>query len=229
MTSERLVLFDIDGTLLSTTGHGVEAMMLAYTAVWGRDPRQVAYSMSGKTERRISFELLEKLGFSREEVEPRLSDWFELYPRELEKCIAPETTRVFPGVRELVEAVSNEPNLVLGLLTGNCEAAAKIKLDTAGLNGFQVGAFGEHHEDRADLVPLAIRAAQRTLGRNFSEASIMVIGDTPNDSHCGKASGASTIAVATGRYTADELATHDPDHVFESFAEVDAVLEALRA
>lgn len=229
MTSEHLVLFDIDGTLLTTNGHGVEAMMQAYTAVWDRDPRQVTYAMSGKTERQISFELLERLGFSRHEVEPRLATWFEQYPQALERCIAPETTRVFPGVRELVKQVAKEEDMVLGLLTGNCEAAADIKLATAGLDGFLVGAFGEHHERRAELVPLALEHAQTLLGQTFEGRAVVVIGDTPNDIHCGKASGAKTIAVATGGFDAEALAAHDPDFVFEDFSDLDAVMDALHA
>ena len=227
MTPESLVLFDIDGTLLSTNGRGVAAMMSAYQAIWGRDPTGVEYAMSGKTELGISLELLGLLGFSRAEVEAELPRFWELYPRELRRHIAPETTTVHPGVRELVHAVGNREDLVAGILTGNCEAAARIKLETAALDGFALGVFGQHHEERASLPPLAVEQAREMLGREYSGKSIVIIGDTPNDILCGRSVGAKSIAVATGRADLETLASHNPDHLFPDLGQVDAVLEAI--
>ena len=205
-------------------------MMNAYTAVWGRDPRKVDYQMSGKTELGISHELLGLLGFSRQEVDAGMPRFWQRYPEELQRAISPETTTVFPGIPELVRAVEAHENLVLGLLTGNCKAAAEIKVKTAGLDGFRVGAFGEHHEDRADLPALAVREAKRLTGVDFAGKSVVILGDTPNDIRCGRAAGAKTIAVATGRrFDTAELGTHQPDHLFEDFSSVTDVMAAIQA
>lgn len=229
MPLSRLVLFDIDGTLLSTNGHGVRAMMVAYTAVWGRDPSALDYRMSGKTELCISHELLALLGFSRAEVEQRLPAFWETYPRELRRHINRETTTVHPGIRELLPAISGRDEWVLGLLTGNCEEAAKVKLETADLDGFRMGVFGAHHEERAALPPLAVEAAQRQWGHEFRGKSIVIIGDTPNDIACGRAVGARTIAVATGRIDTEVLAQHEPDFLFPDLSDHEAVLAAIDA
>ena len=229
MTVKHLVLFDIDGTLLSTNGQGVEALMVAYRAVWGRDPRSVIYAMSGKTELGISHELLALLGFSRAEVESGLPRFWERYPLELRRLLVADAITVHPGVRELVAAVKSSEDMLLGLLTGNCEAAAKIKLETVGLHGFAMGAYGEHHEDRAALPPLAAETARELCGRAFAGKSVTVIGDTPNDIACGRSFGVKSIAVATGGVDADTLARHAPDHLFADLSPLENVMEAIRA
>jgi phosphoglycolate phosphatase-like HAD superfamily hydrolase len=229
MPLRHLVLFDIDGTLLSTNGRGVRAMMVAYTAVWGRDPSHVEYRMSGKTELGISHELLSLLGFSRAEVERGLPDFWEHYPRELRNHIDRSTTTVHPGVRELVSTIAARQDMVLGLLTGNCEAAAGVKLEVAGLDGFQLGIYGAHHEQRDALGPLAVETAQRLYGHAFQGKSIVVIGDTPNDILCGRAVGARTIAVGTGRIGLDTLARYEPDYLFADLSNQAAVLDAIQA
>jgi phosphoglycolate phosphatase-like HAD superfamily hydrolase len=229
MPLRHLVLFDIDGTLLSTNGHGVRAMMAAYTAVWGRDPSHVDYRMSGKTELAISHELLALLGFSRAEVDYGLPRFWELYPRELRHQISPDTTTVHPGIRELVRTVAARDDMVLGLLTGNCEEAARVKLAVAGLDGFALGVYGAHHEDRAALPGLAVETARARFGHEFQGKSIVIVGDTPNDILCGRAVGARTIAVATGRIGTEVLARYEPDYLFPTRADQAAVLAAIRA
>ena len=226
---KHLVLFDIDGTLLTTNGHGVEALMVAYNAVWGRDPRRVDYTMSGKTELNISHELMALLGFSRAEVDAGLPDFWRRYPEELRRQISPETTTVLPGIRRLVEAVGDDERMVLGLVTGNCEAAARVKLEIAGLDGFALGAYGEHHEERSALPPLAVTAARELFGHTFSGKSIVILGDTPNDIECGRAVGAKSIAVGTGRFDMETLASHQPDYLFADFSDHGAVMEAILA
>jgi phosphoglycolate phosphatase len=229
MPLRHLVLFDIDGTLLSTNGNGVRAMMAAYTAVWGRDPSALDYRMSGKTELNITHELLALLGFSRAEVEAGLPRFWERYPRELRRHIDAACTTVHPGVAELVRTLAAREDTVLGLLTGNCEAAARVKLEMAGLDGFALGIYGAHHEDRAALAPLAVERAQQRFGHRFEGRSVVVVGDTPNDVRCARAVGARAIAVGTGRIGMDVLARCEPDYLFEDLSRHDEVLAAIQA
>ena len=226
---KRLVLFDIDGTLLTTHGTAVRAMMAAYRQVYGREASDLPYHMDGKTELQITFELMTLAGLSREEVIAGLPRFWPRYAEELERHVTPGSTTVHPGVAEVVEAVGADPDCVLGLLTGNCPFAARKKLQCAGLDGFVVGAYGERHERRDELPAVARDAAERITGRRFSGKQIVILGDTPNDIACGRALGVKAIAVATGRYHPEELAGHEPDAVFPTFADVPAVLRAIRA
>jgi phosphoglycolate phosphatase-like HAD superfamily hydrolase len=225
----RLVLFDIDGTLPSTQGHSVRAVKAAYAAVYGRDPSAIEYRMDGKTGLRIAFESLGLAGLTRQEIEAGLPRFWARYEEELRRTVTPERTRVFPGVAALVTQVARLPQALLGLLTGNCEPAARIKLQAARLEGFALGAYGAHHEDRAALPAVAVEHAERLSGRRFQGKEIVIIGDTPNEIRCGRALGVKSIAVATGRYSAEQLAGHGPDHVFPDFSDVTAVLRAVQA
>jgi phosphoglycolate phosphatase-like HAD superfamily hydrolase len=185
--------------------------------------------MSGKTELGISYELMGLLGFSRAEVTAGLPAFWERYPHELQRTLAPETTTVHPGVREVVAAVAASEDMVLGLLTGNCEAAARIKLHTAGLDGFALGVFGEGHERREALPPLALEEARRRYGEPFAGSALVIVGDTPNDIACGRPLQARSIAVATGRFDTGALAAHDPDFLFPDLSDATRVLGAIRA
>jgi phosphoglycolate phosphatase-like HAD superfamily hydrolase len=226
---KRLVLFDIDGTLLTTNGRAVQAMMAAYRRVYGREAADLPYRMDGKTELQITLELMTLAGVAREEVIAGLPRFWPHYAEELEQRVTPDTTTVHPGVAEVVAAVGADPDCVLGLLTGNCRFAARKKLECAGLDGFVVGAYGELHERRDELPAVAREAARRITGRRYSGKEIVILGDTPNDIACGRALGVKAIAVATGRFAPEELAGHEPDAVFPTFADVPAVLRAIRS
>lgn len=226
---KRLVLFDIDGTLLTTNGRAVAAMMAAYKHIYGHDASKLPYRMDGKTELQITLELMTLAGSSREDVIAGLPKFWPHYAEELERHLTPETTTVHPGVSEVVQAVATDSDCVLGVLTGNCKAAAIKKLKCAGLSGFVVNAYGEHHERRDELPQIAIEAAERLTGRKFTGKQIVILGDTPNDIACGRGYGAKAIAVATGRYKAEELAEHKPDAVFPTFSNVTSVMRAIQA
>ncbi len=226
---KKLILFDIDGTLLTTHGHSVRAMLAAYHHVWGQDLSHVQETMDGKTELQITHELLAAVGVSREQVQAGLPRFWSRYEQELERHVSTERTTVHPGVREVVAALAAQPEHVVGILTGNCASAARIKLAAARLDGFRVAAYGDRHEQRSRLPAVAVEEARRLCGHDFRGRQIVIIGDTPNDIRCGRPLGVKAIAVATGRFTVAELAEHGPDAVFPTLANVPQVLDAIAA
>ena len=204
-------------------------MMAAYARTYDRDVSNVPYRMDGKTELQITHELLGMAGLTRQEVTDRLPVFWEHYRDELERRLTPDKVTVHPGVREVVAALRARRDAVLGLLTGNCEAAARFKLAMAGLDGFAVAAYGAHHEAREHLPTVAVRDAQRVAGKAFQGKDIVIIGDTPNDVLCGRALGVKAIGVATGRFSPEELRAYAPDYVFANLSDVPAVLRAIDA
>jgi phosphoglycolate phosphatase-like HAD superfamily hydrolase len=224
----RLALFDIDGTLLTTQGRAVQALLAALEAVYGVRPANDGYLMDGKTELRIVHELLVQVGLDRASIERELPRFWPRYERELETAIHSSTTTVYTGVRELIRRMREETSVAIALLTGNCEAAARIKLEAAGLSGaFAFGAFGQHHEAREELPAVALAEAERRMGLTLNGKAVSILGDTPNDVFCAKPLGLRAIAVATGRYDRHALAAARPDYLFSDFTDCEAVLRAV--
>jgi phosphoglycolate phosphatase-like HAD superfamily hydrolase len=133
------------------------------------------------------------------------------------------------GVRELLDVLEQQENVVIGLLTGNIHQGAQAKLSAAGIDPsrFRVNAFGSDHEHRPQLPAVAQQRAKELLGRHIEGNRLVVIGDTPADIQCGEEIGARAIAVATGRYSVEELSAFNPYAVFESLADTAAVLESI--
>jgi len=222
----RLVLFDIDGTILSARGAGRRAFAAALMEVYGTAGDIERYDLRGATDQRIVFELMEGAGLSRDGVRERLDDCFEAYARGLHAEIGDgRGVVVMPGIADLVQRLDGENEALVGLLTGNIEAGARIKLTPTGLwPYFQLGAYGSDHPDRRQLPSLAARRAQALVGRGFRPEEVLVIGDTPRDIECARHFGAVAVAVATGQYSRAELEAEGPDLLFEDFSDVDAAL-----
>ena len=226
----RLVLFDIDGTLLWSDGAGRRAMEGALTHVFGSagDPR---YRYDGKTDRQIARELMRAEGHDDAAIDDRLDHVLDGYLARLRAELATGERRVelLPGVPALLDALDPRPDVVLGLLTGNVAAGAEAKLGAAGIDfaRFRVNAFGSDHEHRPSLPAVAQRRAVEIVGREFDGDAIVVIGDTPADVECARSVGARTVAVATGRYSVDELAEHAPNVVLADLSDTDAALAAI--
>jgi phosphoglycolate phosphatase len=226
----KLVLFDIDGTLLWTDGAGRRAMEGALAHVFGSpgDPR---YRYDGKTDLQIARELMRLEGHADDAIDARreavIAGYLERLRRELD--VGDRHVHVFPGVPELLDALEPRPDVVLGLLTGNVAEGAAAKLDAAGLDfaRFRVNAFGSDHEHRPSLPAVAQRRARELLGVEVAGADIVVIGDTPADIECARSVGARTVAVATGRYSVEELAEHEPAAVLRDLSDTDAALRAI--
>jgi phosphoglycolate phosphatase len=225
----RLVLFDIDGTLLSSGGAAARPFRAALERVFGATLPTRGYSFAGKTDPQIARDLLLMGGVEDTRIRERLAEAWEHYTEGLAAEIGSATVQVFPGVRELLDQLEREPDAILGLLTGNLREGARLKLEAAGLGfgRFQVGAFGSDHADRSELPEVAIQRAEAAFGRRFAGKEVVIIGDTPLDVACGEHLGVRTIAVATGSYSEEELARCGPDFLFPSLADTAAVHRAI--
>ena len=226
----RIVLFDIDGTILRSGGVGRIAMERALTNVFG-SPGSNEYRYDGKTDRQIVRDTMRLVGLTDEEIDAKMETLLDAYIGGLHEELASgkRTVHVYPGVLELLDELESESNVVLGLLTGNIQAGAKAKLGAAGIDfsRFRVNAFGSDHEERPELPGIAQQRARDMLGADIAGNRLVVIGDTPADIRCGEAVGARAIGVATGRYSVEELSEHGAYAVFETLADTDAVMERI--
>jgi phosphoglycolate phosphatase-like HAD superfamily hydrolase len=226
----RLVLFDIDGTLLSSEGLGRTAMRRALGSIFG-SPGNPAYRYDGKTDRQIVRDVMRLEGHSDEYIDSQMERLIETYLEGLREGAKSRKFNVRPlaGVVELLDALEPREDVVLGLLTGNVEPGARIKLIEAGINPdrFRVNAFGSDHEHRPELPAVAQRRASEKLGLDIEGGRMVVIGDTPADIACGRSLGAKAIGVASGHYTVEQLREHDPYAVFPSLENTQQLLESI--
>jgi phosphoglycolate phosphatase-like HAD superfamily hydrolase len=226
----RLVLFDIDGTLLNSGGLGRASMQRALGMVFG-SPGNPSYRYDGKTDKQIVRDVMRMEGHSDDHIDSRMEKLIELYLDGLRTGAKSGKFNVRPleGVIELLEALEKRDDVVLGLLTGNVELGARTKLTAAGINPdrFRVNAFGSDHEHRPELPAIAQRRASETLGIDIAGDRLVVIGDTPADIECGRALGARAIGVASGHYTVEQLQAHNPYAVFPSLKNTQQVLEKI--
>jgi len=228
----RLFLFDIDGTLVTARGAGRSAFNRALIEVFGTvGPAEAGYDFRGRTDLSILYALMRAAGFPDDVIAARAAACFEAYVRELAVVIGDGSrVEVLPGVPRLVRALAARDDAMVGLLTGNVEGGARIKLAPTGLwPVFQVGAYGSDDADRRRLPAIACERARSLAGREFSFDRVTILGDTPLDVDCARACGARAIAVATGFYAYDDLAGCRPDVIFKDFADTPAVLARLMA
>lgn len=228
----KLVLFDIDGTLLNSDGAGRTAVHAALREHLHL-PDDPGIRFDGKTDPQIIRELFAVAG----QVDGDLDDAVNAMCRRYVELLATElaggthVVRLLPGIPDLLDAIEAEVEILLGLLTGNVADGARLKIGAAGLRfeRFRVGAFGSDHADRSALPAIAAERAHSLMGRRPRGTEVIILGDTPADMTCGRGIGARSIGVATGQYTTDELRAAGAWKVFESFADTGAVLEAVLA
>ncbi len=229
----RLVLFDIDGTLLLSGGAGRRAILAALQDVAGIGAGTGAVDQvrfDGKTDPQIVVELFEAAGEplgGPERIDLVLGRYLEHL--EIDLGVNAHLATVMPGIHALLGVLGADPGVVVGLLTGNVVRGAAIKLTAAGIEPgqFQIGAYGSDHAVRAELPPIAAERAAPLFGRAPRGPEVVIIGDTPADVTCGRSLGATAIGVATGHYTPTDLAAAGAAHVFADLADTGRVRAAI--
>lgn len=215
----RFILFDIDGTLIDSGGAGTRALNLSFREQFGIKDASYGVSMAGKTDIEIMKTILDE--HSLPDTDGALGRLIDSYLKHLYIEINNKARHMKPGVKIVLETLSKDNGFKLGLLTGNLEAGARIKLKPFGLNRyFPLGAFGSDNIDRNKLLPLAIERFKNTYGRSINYNDCIVVGDTPRDVLCAKPYGALCIAVATGPYSVEELKAACADLILKDMTDI---------
>lgn len=218
----RLVLFDIDGTLIRTGGAGVKAFERTFALEFGLEGATRDVSFAGRTDPSLVRQCLRRHHLP--DSPQNFQRFFDTYVFLLQHLLERTGGAPCAGVMEFVRALQALPDPpVLGLLTGNVRLGAEIKLRHYGLwNPFELGAFGDDHEDRNCLAGVAKHRGEHMLGRKLSGQEILVVGDTPLDVACGRAIQAQVLAVGTGGYTCDQLRACAPTWVVNALSGINA-------
>jgi len=224
----KLILFDIDGTLVKGKNKAHrKSYSVATKKVFGVNVDINEIQTSGKTDTRILIELLNKKGMDTKEVKPKMKQIFKLMVEYVKRNIENSNLYAIPNAKKLLKKLKNK-GYILGLLTGNLEEIAKLKLRKVGLlKFFQVGGFGEISEIREKLLKHVIRETERNFEVKIYKKDIFYIGDAPLDIECGRNVGVRTIAVATGIHTKEELMKYKPDYLFEDFSDLKRMMDII--
>lgn len=224
----RLVLFDIDGTLITDGGAARAAFHEALRDVFGYEGDLRRYDFSGRTDPQIARMVLRDAGWSIEDIDERGADLWRAYIDGLTRSATHDRIRALPGIPGLLDRLREHNAVTLGLLTGNIEQGARLKLAPPALNDyFPFGAFGSDSADREELPPIAVERASRIGGYRFAGPDVVIIGDSIYDVRCGAPYDATTIAIASGKTPAELLRAENPRHFFESAQDLTALLEAI--
>jgi len=230
----RVLLFDIDGTLLNAVrGRGYRReIRRALEAMFGTAGRIDQMRFDGKTDLAILREALEPAGITPDDIRARIADWesdFVELTRRL--TAAAPLFRCCPGARDLLARVDDDDRFRVSILTGNLERVAGVKLASVGLDRHVRlrGAYGSDHEDRNALPAIAAGRIAGQTGQTFAPEDFVIVGDTPRDIEAARTFGSRSVAVATGHYGYDDLASCAPDAIFEDFSDLDAVVSAFLA
>jgi phosphoglycolate phosphatase len=224
----KLLLFDVDGTLILSGGAGARSVNRAFQLLFGVPDAMAECKPDGKTDPAI-FREVARTHLGRDLSAAESESVARVYVAALEEEVPRSAGyRVMPGVPPLLEALQRDPCCFLGLATGNLEAGARIKLRRPGLDRFfAFGGYGSDDEDRPRMLQVAIRRGSHAARRDFPPEDIVVIGDTPHDIAAARAVGVRSVAVATGSSAPAALARHGPDHVLEDLSSIEAFLQIL--
>ena len=215
----KILLWDIDGTILRSGHAGHRAMNAAAHAVFGLQDAFTHFDFGGRTDPWVLDRLCRQ--HQLEAPHARIEQFYSVYVESLRRELHNPGAFVCAGVRETLAHFQTTPDIALGLLTGNILAGARAKLEHFGLwEHFPFGAFADDSGERNHLGPIALERARRHLNRtDLRPTDLVVIGDTPHDIACARAAGAHAVAIATGGATYDELAAHKPDLLVRDFAD----------
>ncbi len=217
------LLFDIDGTLLRTRGAGLSAIHKTMQEMFGISSALPQVSVHGRTDCGILSEIFAPFGLDFSE---HRRVFLEKYCQHLRHALPDFEGHVLPGVFSLLEEIHSRPDVTLGLLTGNCEQAAQIKIEHFGLRQYfcGLGGYGDRATNRSDVARDALRAVRQHVGVAFDSEKLWVIGDTVDDISCGRAIDAKVLVVETGGCDIGELQTKNPDVALTDLSDVDGVL-----
>lgn len=217
MSRFKLVLFDIDGTLLHAGGIGRAAMKRSMQEVFGTTGAVESHQFGGKTDWSILNELLADYGYSSEQLGEKIGAYSEAMSRHTAALVSDYRGKAMPGAIDLVQDFRKRDDRLIGLITGNVIGSVPVKLRMAGYEPkwFAVGAYGHESPDRNLLARLALERATQHIGREISPADVIVIGDTPADVACARAIHAVAVAVRTGFATEEELNAAQPDFLLD--------------
>ena len=225
----KLILFDIDGTLIRSHGGGRAALQAALEEIFGTAGPIDTYRMGGKTDIRIITDLLTAAGVEPAKFMPKLTTIYELMVLKAEDVFPDKKMVQCAGIYDLLKALNKREDVVLGLLTGNNHLSAPLKLLAADIDPrqFRVTAYGSDAADRNELPAIAWQRAKELTGYDFDGKNTVIIGDTPADILCARAGLATAVAVASGWHATNTLAQYRPDYLFENLANTEEVLAAL--
>jgi phosphoglycolate phosphatase len=227
----RLVLLDIDGTLLRSQGVGKRTMKEALIAVYGTAGSIDTCAVGGRSYRQIVDDALSGTEISQDQISRKWDNYNEEVARIMKKVVQEEPAWIYPlpGGIALVDALAHNPLAILGIITGNSNDASWIKLEHAGykVDQFKVNVFGDDAITRSGLVTLARQRAEVLTGRSFPGHSTIIVGDTVNDVECARQTNARSIIVLTGYDTEDELKASMPDRIFNDLQDIESIQKAI--
>ena len=220
-----VLLFDIDGTLVTTGGAGRRSMAFAFEQLHGRRDACDSFSMSGMTDRAIVRKALNVIGAedSPAAIDAVIAAYLAHLTEEVRKA-DDQNYRVFPGMREAVQEARARTGFAVGLGTGNVRQGARVKLERVSIyDQFAFGGFGCDAEDRVELIRFGAKAGAALLGAPVEECRVVVIGDTPKDVHAARGIGAECIGVGTGSYTPEALLEAGANVAYPDFTHREAM------
>jgi phosphoglycolate phosphatase-like HAD superfamily hydrolase len=225
----KILLFDIDGTLVRAGGAGRKALNAATRKLYGKDQVCSEFSLAGRTDL-WNFATAYRLATGRKPTKGAVvrlySEYLRLLPRYVRRATREKSYILPPGIKTLLERLQGEPGVLLGLGTGNLEEGARIKLGPSGFNGyFRFGGFGADSLHRDRILKKAVRRAARHASGAIRPQDVFVIGDTPFDVSAGRKAGYKTVAVGTGFASWADLVRSRPDHLARDFRGVDKWLK----
>jgi phosphoglycolate phosphatase-like HAD superfamily hydrolase len=226
---QKLVLFDIDGTLLKGESKvHFNSFIEGFKKILKMDVNPDEINHSGKTDKRIILELAERYGIPRKKVLSKLNEIYKIMIDFYKKNVnSDDGIKPNDNVEKLI-SILKKKGYILGLLTGNLEGIARTKIGKFDLNKyFSFGSFGQISENRSELLEDVIKQVESKFRVNLSKENVFVFGDTRFDVEGGKEIGVKTIAIATGKYTFEDLKKYNPDYVFKDFSDIDKIIKII--